>query len=223
MTSVNFIFDNGAVVLRVERRGIERFVPTRYDVREHEWDAQTETLIATGYTSRSRRLAEYSLSMERDLRLLRGVTNSRAHSCDDVAAAYHQLVAGYRMLGIYTQTLSDELKRQGQSRTARGYLTTLRRFIEFNNGYDIPLSDMDSDIITRFDQTLEADLLMRSTISFYMRTLRAIYNKSILENIIPPRLDDPFEDAYTYIELPASQPYLNHDWQGTEAYEHAIK
>jgi hypothetical protein len=123
-------------------------------------------------------------------------------SADDIASTYRQMVAGYAMLGTFAQTIADELMREKQKRTARGYLTAARRLIEFNNGYDIRIDALTPEVIARFEQALEHDNLSMSTISFYMRTLRAVYNRAVVECIIPARLDSPFDDAYTQIKPP---------------------
>ena len=207
MATYGFIFRDGHLDLRIEHRGVERFVSTRYEIRPNEWNAETGELLATGHTARSRRLSDYQRTMERDLRRLRTMVNgmersSMKVSADDIASAYRQMMVGYQMLGIYTQILAEEMIRTGKMRTARGYITTIRRFIELNRGYDIRLDELTSEVIARFEVSLQREGLTPPTISFYMRNLRAIYNKAVSENIILARLDSPFEDAYTYIELP---------------------
>lgn len=210
MATFGFVFKEGRLDLRVEHRGMERFVPTHYQVREQEWDAETGWLaVGNMVTARHRKLHCYQRAMTRDLRRLRAAVGDMEHtrasiSVDDIASAYRQMMAGYQVMGIYAQVLADETAREGRPRTARGYLTAARRFVEFNGGYDIRHDAITSETIIMFERALEDEELTPNTISFYMRTLRAIYNRAVAECILPARLDDPFEDAYTRIEPPVS-------------------
>ncbi len=207
MTTLGFIYRDVRLDLKVEHRGVERYVPTRYEVRECEWNAEAKWLkLGSVVTSRHRKLLHYHRAMVRDLRNLHIAVNDLANaragalSADHIASLYRRMTADYQMLGTYAQILSDEALYAEKLRTARGYITAIRRFIDFNRGYDIHLGALTAEVVAMFEHTLEREGLMPPTISFYMRNLRAIYNKAISENIIPPRLENPFENAYTYIE-----------------------
>jgi hypothetical protein len=198
MSTFNFIFRDGHLGLRIEHRGVERFVSTRYDVRENEWNAAAGWLVTGDVaTARHRRLAVYAQAMERDLRLLREIAAYPRITARDIASAYLSAMAGNQMLGVYAKCLSEEWAREGRRRTSRGYLTAARRFIDFNGGNDMRLDNLTPETIAMFERTLENDNLEQSTISFYMRTLRAIYNRAVAECIVPARLDNPFDEAYT--------------------------
>lgn len=204
MPTLEFIFRNGRLDLRVEHRGVMRFVHTLYEVREREWDAENGWLVLGNMgTARHRKLLCYQRAMARDLRCLRAaVTGMQRPSADDIASEYRRIVAGCQMLGTYAQILSGELARESRPRTARGYITAIRRFIDFNNGYDIRLDGLTTEVVVAFEHALESEGLTPPTISFYMRTLRAIYNRAVAECITPARFDNPFEEAYTRIEMP---------------------
>lgn len=207
MATFGFIRRDVCLDLRVEHRGVERYVPTRYEVRESEWNAEAQWLeLGPVVTSRHRKLLHYHRAMARDLRCLHlavgNLANFRAGglSADDIASLYRRMSADYQMLGTYAQILSDEALYAEKPRTARGYITAVRRFIDFNRGYDLHLGDLTAEVVSMFERTLEGEGLMPPTISFYMRSLRAIYNKAISESIIPPCLENPFENAYTHTE-----------------------
>jgi hypothetical protein len=206
MADFGFIFRGGRLEMRVEHRGVGRYVPTHYDVREEEWDAAAGwTILLAGNTSRRRKLVKYQRSMSRDLRLMgRIVRDFEAvrGTADDMANAYRAAMLGNQILGIYASTLADELKHRGQPRTARGYISTVRRFIDFNRGDDIRLDNLSTSVVDAFEAALRAEELTLNTLSFYMRTLRAIYNKAVAENILSRPLHDPFENAYIHIETP---------------------
>ncbi len=227
MATFGFVYRDVCLDLKVEHRGVERYVPTRYEVRESEWDADTQWLkLGPVVTSRHRKLLHYHRAMARDLRCLRIAVNNLANarpgsnkgpnranalSADDIASLYRRMVADYQMLGTYAHILSEEALHAEKPRTARGYITAIRRFIDFNRGYDIHLGDLSAEIVAMFEHALEREGLMPPTISFYMRNLRAMYNKAVSESIIPPRLENPFENAYTHIELTKQGELITQD------------
>jgi hypothetical protein len=191
--------------MRFERRKAARFVSTPYEVREREWDAETGQLkVSVAVGARLRKLLNYQRAMARDLKLANSIINSMGasrHTVDDIANAYHTAVAGRQMLGVYAALLAEELAHQGCHRTSRGYLGTVRRLIDFNRGHDIRLDEISPRMVVAFQAFLESEELTPPTISFYMRGLRAIYNKAMAEGILSPSLEDPFEDAYVAVEL----------------------
>ncbi len=204
MITYEYIFRNGRLDLRVEYKGVERFIPMQYNIKNSEWNPLAQRLaIPTENTARRRKLAGYEKSMIRDLNQMRRIVRElelqrgSRFTTDDIVNTYRSVAMGKQMLGTYASTLADELADQGQRRTARGYTGTVRRFVDFNNGYDIRLDDISWEMVTSFQQSLIAENLAPNTLSFYMRNLRAIYNKAISEGMIPMRLDNPFEDAYT--------------------------
>ncbi len=215
--------EQGRLTLRIEYRGVVRYIMSPYEVRPSEWDAKNGVLVLDhAGEGRRRRLMDYRNAMHRDMRLMDAIVkdcvNNRSSNgknqnkannfiADNIANAFRMTISARRMLSVYATLLSDELIRAGQAPTARGYLTATRRMIEFNNGYDIPLDAFTPELIVSFQQSLLNEGVARTTVSFYMRTLRAIYNKAVAENIIPARLENPFLDAYT--EVPAANSALN--------------
>ena len=89
------------------------------------------------------------------------------------------------------------LSRQGHRRTAETYQATLRSIWRFMQGTDIPLSLIDCSFMQRYEDHLKARRLKRNTISFYMRVLRAVYNKAVSSGLTEDR--KPFKTVYTGI------------------------
>ena len=198
---------SGTLSLWIEHYGDTRFVPTTYDIRYREWDAVGGTLKApSGSTGRARRLAEYNRAMARNLRLVEKIIGdlspaTKRFTADDVANAFNRAVAGSRLLGVYSSILAEDSVFCGHERTVRAYLTASRRFIAFNGGVDLDMGTITAEMMLAFQKHLVGEKTLRSTISFYMRTLRAVYNKAVAEGIIPARPDSPFDEVYTEVEL----------------------
>ena len=64
-----------------------------------------------------------------------------------------------------------------QVRTAETYATTLRSFMRFRQGRDCLLTDLTSELVQRYEAWLYASGVVPNTASFYLKRLRAVYNK----------------------------------------------
>jgi integrase len=93
------------------------------------------------------------------------------------------------------QNKIQELKDKNKINTARKYAAALRRFSVYRNLTDIPLEDLTTKELKLFEDHLLRRGVVMNTVSFYMRILRAVYNKAIIEEIIPP--GKPFATVYT--------------------------
>lgn len=87
----------------------------------------------------------------------------------------------------FLQTIIEQMISYGKLRTAETYISTLRSFINYRKGLDISLNAITADIIIEYEQYLTNKHLTRNTISFYMRILRAVYNRAVDNELIQPR------------------------------------
>jgi hypothetical protein len=192
-----------------DNRGTTRYIPTCYEIRQNEWDSDSSCLVVPAdSTGRKRRLAKYGECMSADMRRMQKVVTwlektKKGITADDVINSYRSVVANNHILGVYAAAQAEELAHNKRERTARGYMSAVRRFINFNGGYDIEMDRMTPEMMNRFQQTLKDDGVCMSTISFYMRMLRAVYNKAVAEGLIAMPAKFPFEEVYTEIHVMA--------------------
>mgnify|MGYP003295214735 FL=1 len=85
--------------------------------------------------------------------------------------------------------------RKGRFSTARNYLTALRSFLRFHEGQDIPLSGLTASLLADYERWLKANCKSMGTLSCYLRSLRAIYNKAVEEGLVADT--HPFAKSYT--------------------------
>ena len=90
------------------------------------------------------------------------------------------------------------LRADGKLGTARNYRRTLNSFSGFLNGADIPFSLLDERLVGRYNDWLQRRRIVRNTVSFYMRVLRAVFNKAVREGIVPQ--SSPFRNVYTGVD-----------------------
>ncbi|MCD8264668.1 MAG: site-specific integrase [Tannerellaceae bacterium] len=100
----------------------------------------------------------------------------------------------------YTELLIADMYRNGQERTANAYRTVAKGLVRFNKGEDIPLDQLNNTLIRSFENYLKQNNKMPNTVSYYMRNLRAIYNKAVADKRIPDtQQKKPFANVYTGI------------------------
>ncbi|MDO5395672.1 MAG: site-specific integrase [Bacteroidales bacterium] len=98
----------------------------------------------------------------------------------------------------YMDKTIDQLSQRRQIRTAETYRSTLSSFKKFRQGEDVMLDAVTPELIETYQAYLKKRGNTPNTISFYMRILRAIYNRAVEDGITCNR--HPFKHAYTGID-----------------------
>ena len=96
------------------------------------------------------------------------------------------------------QRLILQLRELNRMRTSETYTAALRSFARFRHQQDIPLAAIDGDLIEAYEADLRRSGVSRNTSSFYMRILRAVYNRAVEKNLTPQRY--PFRHVYTGVD-----------------------
>ncbi len=91
-----------------------------------------------------------------------------------------------------------ELKMGKKYRTAETYSTTRNSFQRFLKGQDIYSRKVTSTLIVQYERWLAENGVTRNTSSFYMRVLRAVYNRAVERGLAPPA--EPFKQVYTGVD-----------------------
>jgi site-specific recombinase XerD len=98
----------------------------------------------------------------------------------------------------YMQREADRLKQLGRMRGAEAMLSTLRSFMKFRQGEDLPFASIDRRMVERYESYLKLRGLCRNSTSFYMRTLRSAYNDAVDEGLTADT--HPFRRVYTGVD-----------------------
>jgi site-specific recombinase XerD len=144
---------------------------------------------------------EYEEGMNCELRRLGSIVYELEthgdYTVDDIMSRYRSVMSG-NSVGAYAEHLAVELEQGGYDRTARAYRTAAARLIGWS-GSDVKLEHITAAVMNDFQQSLKSQRRSMNTISFYMRTLRAIYNKAVAEGRLRRTVDNPFAGVYTGI------------------------
>lgn len=95
------------------------------------------------------------------------------------------------------------LHSKGQLRTAETYRSTLNSFKKFRLNKDIMLDCISAYTMKEYETWLGHRGIVPNTTSFYMRILRAVYNRAIQQGVIEDR--KPFKFVYTGVAKTAKR------------------
>ncbi len=200
----------GKLYLRVVHGSESRSVTTDYKILPEEWDAPRRRLVIPyGRNARSRELAEMESSMMCDIRrmdsVIRNLEKQGAYTIDQLMNRYRGVLKDNTLVA-YSEKLAAELDREGNPRTARAYRTAACRLQLFAGIKDLSHEHITAALMNDFQHALKTEGKSMNTISFYMRTLRAVYNKAVAEGRVLRRSEDIFAGVYTGVATTRKRP-----------------
>ena len=80
------------------------------------------------------------------------------------------------------QNVIAGLQQMGKQRTSETYYITLHSFMQFRENRDLFLNELDTELMLTYEAYLRNKGLVRNTSSFYLRILRAVYNRAVEKN-----------------------------------------
>lgn len=98
-------------------------------------------------------------------------------------------------LPSFVDQLRTQFLQQNKLRLAETYQSALNSFCLYINKVEILMEDIDSKMIEGYESYLKQKKLTLNTISFYMRILRAIYNRAVKSGAIVDK--KPFDHVFT--------------------------
>ena len=119
------------------------------------------------------------------------------YTVDDIVASFQSNTEGQSLFN-FMQGIIARLKQMGKIRTAENYSCTLKSFMQFRGDRDVLLSEIDSDLMQLYEAYLHGKGAVRNTSSFYMRILRAVYNRALEKGLMEQR--NPFRHVYTGVD-----------------------
>lgn len=103
----------------------------------------------------------------------------------------------------FAENLIETLDRSGFRQSAARYSTSLNSFKRFRCDSDLFFNNFDAALMSEYEMWLKKSGICRNTISFYMRNLRAIYNRAVERKLVEQSY--PFKHVYTGIEKTAKR------------------
>jgi site-specific recombinase XerD len=109
--------------------------------------------------------------------------SSKPYTVDDIAESLGH-TKKTSMLKEYADQLITSMKQTGRNGNARAYQDALNAFMSFNIDKDIDLKNINIRLLQRYQDALLEKGVKINSISIYLRTIRAIYNRAIRDEII---------------------------------------
>ena len=191
----------GTIYYQIIQSRVIRQLKTDYRIFTDEWN-EAGSCIIVGSSERSNLLLSLQERMEWDLKrldmIIHQLDNRKAgYTADDIVASFQSNIEGQSLFN-FMQGIIARLKQMSKIRTAENYSCTLKSFMQFRGDRDIMLSDIDSDLMQLYEAYLHGKGAVRNTSSFYMRILRAVYNRALEKELIEQR--NPFKHVYTGVD-----------------------
>ena len=191
----------GTVYYQIIQNRVIRQLKTDYRIFTDEWN-ENGSCIIVGSSERSNLLLSLQERMEWDLKrldmIIHQLDNRKAgYTADDIVASFQSNTEGQSLFN-FMQGIIARLKQMGKIRTAENYSCTLKSFMQFRGDRDILLSEIDSDLMQLYEAYLHGKGAVRNTSSFYMRILRAVYNRALEKELMEQR--NPFRHVYTGVD-----------------------
>ena len=98
----------------------------------------------------------------------------------------------------FMENLILSLKELGKVRTSETYASALNSFRRFRKGSDLLMDDLDTDVMMAYEAYLLHSGVSINSSSFYMRNLRAVYNRAVEKELVVQRF--PFRHVYTGVD-----------------------
>ena len=173
-------------------------IKTDMKLSPDEWDGSAA--IVKSYRSETAHYEEY---IRADVQLLYMIAShlKRTRCTDVVGECIKRFGKEYNRSGFlsFMMIQIEQMKSLGRMGTANNYLHTLYSFLGFIDGYNLSLGSMSEALIAKYSQYLVQKGMKRNSISFYMRNLRAVYNKAVGQGLLSNN-NHPFVSVYTGVD-----------------------
>lgn len=187
----------GIIYYQVTHNRKTQQITTKLRVQPSDWDTDEEQLVST---APNRSMIQNRI--DSDVTLLRRVisdldSSGMDNSVENVISRYKSLQSHILVLD-YMRTQIEQLRGTNRLGTAKNYEKAMCSFGEFLGDVRLPLSALTEQVITDYNAFLVQRGLVRNSVSFYMRVLRAVYNKAVRQKLIEQQ--HPFTEVYTGID-----------------------
>ncbi len=183
----------GTIYYQVIHKRVIRQINTDYKLFVSEWDSHSETVILHRILSEERN--NYLLSISSRIRwdkdrlnkIIHALSQSGIFVTDDIVMRFHDNRQELSFNAYIRQQIA-RLKRLGKIRTSETYTAALRSFSSFMNDKEILFDQLNADLLSEYEACLKGRGNTPNTISFYMRILKAVYNRAVEDGLTGQQL-----------------------------------
>lgn len=187
----------GSIYYQVTHDRQVRRITTRIRIVPEWWDAEAGQVLALpGEASVVRHRIDGDMVLL--LRIVRDLTQQgRPYTADEIVSRFRTPHRDATVLAFLRSQIA-RLTSEGRLGTARNYQRTYRSFSGFLGGADLPFAAFTELLVEEYNAYLMRRGVVRNTVSFYMRILRAVYNRAVRQRLAEPCT--PFVNVYTGVD-----------------------
>lgn len=193
----------GYIFFQVIHGRIARQINTGYKLFFSEWEKLSSELVPFSPDENRRQYLSF-IKMKineghRKLTKIITTLNERGkpYTSKDIVEAY-MFPAKANTFFCFAENVIEKLKLLKKIRISETYTSALNSFKEFLAEKDILLNEIDSDLMLAYEAFLKEKGICPNTSSFYLRNLRAIYNRAVEKGLTTQQY--PFKHVYTGID-----------------------
>lgn len=193
----------GSIYYQIIHGRVVRQIKTDYRIFDSEWDKGISSvrILPEISENRKRYLHEVAEHIDWDIRRLKAIVaqfgrQGGLYSADSIVEKFNGKT-GEQSLFRFMLGVIGQLKQLGKVRTSETYTAALSSFMKFREGQDILLCEIDGNTMMLYEAWLKGKGICSNTISFYMRILRAVYNRAVERELTAQKY--PFRHVYTGI------------------------
>lgn len=202
MTIINLSFcplksGKGNLCYHVIHQATHHSIRSGIKIATQDWDAVNNCIISPT----PKHLTHVQSKIKSDISRLEHIArkmnkHGRRVTARYIAEIFNSKANEYLSFAEFTNEIIGQLIQNNHIRTSETYMTALKCLERFRGG--IMLDEIDSDMIMAFEAWMLGRGLTKNTTSFYMRILRAIYNRAIERGLVEH--SSPFKYVYTGID-----------------------
>ena len=193
----------GSIYYQLIHNRVVRHIRTDYRIFESEWNDKVSMveIPKTLSVDRKVQLQQIIRKVLHDIQRLEAIIQELCHkgfcSTDIMVNRFYE-ISESQSFCRFMESLIGQLSRLNRERTSETYSAALTSFMHFRRNADIQLDDMDADLMMEYEAWLKIRGVSLNTISFYMRILRATYNRAVEKGLTVQKF--PFKHVYTGME-----------------------
>lgn len=191
-------YEPGTIYYQLTHRRQVRRLPTSINVHPDRWDARGQRIASSGREDPApdqQRIDGDMLRLRRIIDMLEA--RPAGYTVQDIVERFRADSWRQTLQALFEARI-DRLGAAGQFGTARNYRRAWNSFAAYIGDTVLYPDDLTESLIDGYNAYLLRRGLLRNSVSFYMRILRAVYNKAVRFNL--PIQNDPFRNVYTGVD-----------------------
>ena len=166
----------------IHRRSL-RWISTGYHIFPGEWDDRKAAVIISNRNNRQAHLLLIRSQMDWEMHQMQRIIREKdaagiPYTIDDIAREIRLLPVCQSVFSFFCRQIASKGQMQCIG-TKNNYTNAANRFMEFRHHEDLTFSQMTGEMMEMYQAWLWNRGVGQNTVSFYLRTLRTLYNKAV--------------------------------------------